>query len=358
LPRSPLGLSGKPAGCGAPGFFLTFLNYGQPVLCWRKERMNMICLRAGTLDGVARLQLENGSGSLLDRTLPGEDVVVLTHAPGDPDILFAGTYGRGLFRTRDGGKNWKKLPLEMEYIRSIAFDPETGRKIYVGSEPAYLHCSEDGGESWMDLGIRKLPESAEWSLPYSPRSGALRSLAMGPGGLIYGAVEQGGVLISKDGGARWTITHDGVHPDVHWLSRHPFDASILCAATGGGVFQTKDGGQTWKQLFDDYTRAVLMLPRNPEIIFAGPAEEVGERGRIVMSDNGGKEWKVASQGLDLPLTDMVEHFVTHELVPDKLFAVLSEGGLIQTSLERMEWRRFEPKIQSVQCIDLAERGKE
>jgi photosystem II stability/assembly factor-like uncharacterized protein len=316
--------------------------------------MLMICLRAGTLDGVVRLQLENGRWSIVDRTLPGEDVVVLTHAPGDPATIYAGTYGRGLFRTRDGGRIWDKLPLEMEYIRAIEFDPETGRKIYVGSEPAYLHCSDDGGESWVDLGIRKLPESEQWSLPYSPRSGALRSLAIAPGGLIYGAVEVGGVLKSEDGGAHWTITHDGVHPDVHWLSTHPEDPSILCAATGDGVFHSRDGGQTWKQFFDDYTRAVLMLPWNPEIIFAGPAEEVGERGRIVMSENGGKDWKVASPGLDLPLMDMVEFFLVHELVPDKLFAVLSEGGLLETSLERIEWRKFDPKIQSVQCIALAE----
>ena len=155
----------------------------------------------------------------------------------------AGSYGRGLFRSLDGGVNWNPVGLDVEYVRTVAFSDCQPGTVYVGIEPAELFRSRDLGVSWECLHIRRLPEAANWSLPYSPRSGALRTVALHPTNprVIYGRVEQGGVIKSIDGGKAWSLDHEHVDKDVHWITMDRSRPDVLLAATGDGLFLRKDG---------------------------------------------------------------------------------------------------------------------
>ncbi|HHX64990.1 MAG TPA: hypothetical protein GX702_08905, partial [Chloroflexi bacterium] len=243
----------------------------------------------------------------------------------------------------------------IEYVRSIAFAPHDPLTVYVGTEPANLYMSTDGGKTWTDLSIRRLPESDQWSLPYSPRAGAVRALALHPAqpDLIYGALEVGGLLKSTDRGENWTITHDGVHIDVHGLAVHPEDPNLLYAATAGGVYRSVDGASSWQHLTEGYTRAVALLPQNPQHLFAGPARRVGHEGRILGSTDGGATWTLAATGLDLPMEDMVESFVISPHLPDEILAVRSGGSVVISPLDGIRWRPLDPHIDSVHSLDIA-----
>jgi hypothetical protein len=50
-----------------------------------------------------------------------EDIVVLAHDPQDANRMLAGSYGRGLFRSLDGGVNWSRVELDVEYVRTVVF---------------------------------------------------------------------------------------------------------------------------------------------------------------------------------------------------------------------------------------------
>jgi photosystem II stability/assembly factor-like uncharacterized protein len=318
----------------------------------------MFRMRLGTRDGVVTLRYENGRWHTEKRGLNDRDVWVVAHQPGRSEVVYAGTYGDGLFRTTDGGINWEQIGEEVgiEYVRAIAFAADDPNTIYVGTEPANVLRSTDGGNTWSDLGIRDLPEAEGWSLPYSPRGGAVRTLVTHPAepSLLYGGVEQGGVLKSTDGGATWTITYNGVHPDVHTLAVHPDDPQVLFAATGGGVYRTRDGGRTWERLIDGYTRAVTIHPLLPELVFAGPARRVGHEGRILASEDGGDTWVLAARGLEIPMLGMVESFVVHPDFPNDIFAILSDGQLLRSRADHIHWRPLEPRVAAVRDLDIAE----
>ena len=132
------------------------------------------------------------------KVLADEDIVAIAHDPQDSKVMLAGSYGRGLFRSTDGGANWSHVELDVAFVRTIAFSDYEVGTVYVGIEPAELFRSSDSGRTWECLHIRRLPEAATWSLPYSPRSGALRTIALHPSNpqIIYGGVEQGGVVKS------------------------------------------------------------------------------------------------------------------------------------------------------------------
>jgi photosystem II stability/assembly factor-like uncharacterized protein len=299
----------------------------------------MVEMRLGTQNGVMVLRQLGDDWQLKPCGLEGHDIWSLAHRPGAPDTVYAGSYGRGLFRSSSCGASWERVGKDagLDHVRAIAFAAYDPRIIYVGTEPANVFCSMDGGETWRNLEVRALPEAKSWSLPYSPRAGAVRAFALHPAEprLIYGGIEQGGVLKSSDGGESWTLAKDGVHADVHSLSLHPDDPKRLFAATGGGVYCSGDGGESWRRVLGGYTRAVLVHPTRPELVLAGPAERVGQGGQILLSSDGGGSWKPAAGGLEAPMADMVEAFAAQG---ERVFALRSNGQILESSLGRPRWR--------------------
>jgi hypothetical protein len=91
------------------------------------------------------------------------------------------------------------------------------------------------------------------------------------------------------------------------------------------------------------------------ISFAGPAHEVGEHGRIIRSSNRGEDWELASDGLTLPMDDMVECFAIDPREADSIFAICSEGRLLRSAIRQVEWEIVRADV-NVQCLDFADHG--
>src|ERR687897_2736493 len=162
----------------------------------------------GTTDGVYRL-----SGDAVEPLgLAGQRISAL-HAWQDgteTTAILAGSYGDGLFRSVTGGAQWTKVDqgLTAPAFRTIGPDPLDPAAILCGTEPARIFRSHDGGLRWHELaGIRALPGSEAWYLPYSPRAGAVRNIYAPPGGRrLLASVEVGGLLDSPDAGETWTCS--------------------------------------------------------------------------------------------------------------------------------------------------------
>lgn len=310
----------------------------------------------GTKDGIVVLRWEHTGWHRANTSLDGQDARAVAHPPGDPETLYAGVYGDNLYRSTDAGQSWHTIGDEetMQYVRAITGAPGSAETLYVGTEPANIYQSTDGGDTWHMLGIRDLPGSEDWFLPYSPRAGAVRTLAVHSAtpDLIYAGIEQGGVLKSVDAGSTWAITHDDVHPDVHSLAVHPDDPDTVFAATGGGVYRTFDGAKTWDRLIDDYTRGVAIHPIIPQVLFAGPARRVGHEGRILASEDGGDTWMLAAGGLEIPMLDMIESLTMHPDFPNDVFAITSQGQLLRSRIDHIRWRPVLDELPFVHTMDI------
>lgn len=299
----------------------------------------------GTDDGVLALRRIPGNWEEVSVGLNSHRVWALAHHPGRPQEVFAGSYGRGLFYSADAGHLWhpRNDGLTYTHIRSILFDPTDPSRIFVGTEPAAIFRSVDGGQTWEDLkSIQQLPGHERWFLPYSPRAGAVRTLAAVPGlpGSFYAGIEQGGVVFSYDYGDTWQMLDGGVNADVHDVLADADGGVTVFAATGGGVYRSFDGGKTWEQVIADYTRAVAQQPGNAAIVYAAPALRVGHQGRIERSNDEGSTWQPWWCGLQVPLAGMVEHLVARPGSLDDLgglFAVLSEGEIHHCELDHPDW---------------------
>ena len=94
-----------------------------------------------------------------------------------------------------------------------------------------------------------------------------------------------------------------------------------------------------------------MPPASPGSVLAGPAPEVGARGRIEVSTDGGDSWQPAGEGIDVPMPDMVELFVP---APDgTVYAVCSGGRLLRSEPDSWRWRSALPDGQSENVVSVS-----
>jgi photosystem II stability/assembly factor-like uncharacterized protein len=301
----------------------------------------------GTSSGVLRLH---------DRALErlGLDGCSVTALHVADDVLLAGTYGDGLFRSVDGGRSWEHIDGASTF-RFVTAE-------LAGTEPARLYRSPDGGRSWQELeGITQIPGHEQWYLPYSPRAGAARN-ALVSGDRLLVAVEVAGLLRSDDGGRTWICEPIAGDEDVHHLAGHPDDRDLVFASLGsaslkqrggqhGGIARSRDGGRTWDKVETDYTRAAIVPPARPDLVLAGPALRVGREGRIVVSADGGDTWEPAGHGTDMPMPDMVELFVA---APDgTVWAICSGGRLLHAAPGQWAWSSALPPDAAVTVKSVA-----
>jgi photosystem II stability/assembly factor-like uncharacterized protein len=102
-------------------------------------------LFAGACSGVYR-SLDGGNTWLsLERALGGQiRTYVVTRAPGRPDSVYAGT-SNGLMVTRDSGVNWRRL--SNLAARSLAFDPEDSKRIFVATDSGVLRIEDSSSQT-------------------------------------------------------------------------------------------------------------------------------------------------------------------------------------------------------------------
>lgn len=136
-----------------------------------------------------------------------EDVHGIQVAADDEDLLFAMT-GDGLYRSPDGGKNWKKLGRGLGgwYLVPLAFaggDPNFPCAGAGNAPPpwqdrsaeAAIYLSRDGGKTWT---------GAEGPFPLRGMLSAILPDAEDPSRL-FAATTDGTLLVSRDGAAHWHI---------------------------------------------------------------------------------------------------------------------------------------------------------
>jgi photosystem II stability/assembly factor-like uncharacterized protein len=293
------------------------------------------------------------------RGITGQHVTSVAAGDG---VILAGTKD-GVYRSDDDGKTWNEASdgLTVRHVRWLAYHPDRSGRVFAGTEPASIFISHDNGDTWRArLEVAELRQRFRWSLPYSPEAGCVRGFAL-QGSRLYAAVEVGGVLVSHDKGETWQLAEgsDGkpdfagppepfVYPDVHSLEVHPSSPDLVYAPTGGGFYRSKDGGKTWRLFYDCYCRAVWVDPQDSEHLVLGPADGVDRNGRIEESRDGGETWSPASNGLDVPWRrGMVERFYAAD---QELFAVLSTGQLLSSSLSDLAWSRILPDVRQVNAI--------
>ena len=152
-------------------------------------------------------------------------------------------------------------------VRSLALDPSNPNRVYLGAAGGSLYRSDEGGTRWQRL-----------SPGFPRRDQNLDEMVVTPlGNLLIGFWDVhgrgGGVALSRDGGATFSISLDG--ESVRALSLAPSDPAIAVAGARSGAFASSDGGSHWRRISPiDHSElrnieSIAIDPRDPRIIYVG-----------------------------------------------------------------------------------------
>ncbi len=198
--------------------------------------------------------------------------------PNNPNVIYQGSAGGGVWRSIDGGKTWTPLSDQQASLgtgkpTALTLDPNNPNVIYVGtSQESELGVnqiqnlskgilkSSDGGASWIVLGSGfPAGNSGNATNFYGDDVNSIIVEPANSSTLYLGA--KSGLYRSTDGGRNWTRgTGPGTSGNVRSLSLDPTSPTgnrILYAGISGlGVVQSQDGGLTWTSILTTATPAV------------------------------------------------------------------------------------------------------
>ena len=229
----------------------------------------------------------------------GGSIVVMAMDPTNTNILYAGSWGSGMYKSLDGGVHWFLINygLDYLYINSLVMDPTNPSILYAGTYEGGVYKTTNGGITWMHTG----PGLSALPIVYS--------LAIDPvyPNIVYAGTRNqqpgppwgGGVYKSTDGGASWIKSNHGLNEDwVYDIKVHPNAHNVVYVATHSkGVYKSTNGGVDWvsdnKGITDLSTRSIVIDPITPSIVYVG----TWHYGGVFKSIDSGHTWKAASSGL-------------------------------------------------------------
>jgi photosystem II stability/assembly factor-like uncharacterized protein len=250
----------------------------------------------------------------------GGRVLAVAGVPGQNDTYYFGAVAGGMWKTTDGGLNWKplwdKFPEASPSVGAIAVAPSDPNVIYVGTGEACIR-----------------------------------------GNIVMG----NGVYKSTDAGKTWKFV--GLR-DTYAIGRmiiHPNDANTVYVAALGhpfgpnttrGIFRSRDGGKTWQRILyvDDKTGGIDIQfdLSNPNIVFAGMWQTVrkpwtmesgGPRSGLYRSGDGGDTWTRLT-GNGLPEGTLGRIGVATTSNPNRVYALIEaeKGGLFRSDDGGEKWQ--------------------
>src|SRR5215204_7296182 len=345
----------------------------------------------------------------------GRHIIRIVVHPKDANTVWAAVLGhafgpnemRGIYKTTDGGKTWRRTLFvnNQAGTSDLVMEPGNPSVLYAGTwrmirtpysmesggAGSGLWKSVDGGETWTNISVKKGLPKGVWGIV------GVAVAASNPD-KVYTLIENsnGGLFMSADAGETWTLTssdnnirqrawyytkvfvdpknenrvycpnvnfmrsNDGgrtfqsintPHGDHHDLWIDPEDANRMIVADDGGAQVSFDAGNNWSTYLNQPTAQVYRVSTDNAFPYRVLAPQ---------QDNGAFRIKSRTYGTAITATDM-ENAAGSEsgyIVADPLNPDITYGGNYMGLLQRLDHRTGESRAINVWPIDNMGAGAE
>jgi len=203
------------------------------------------------------------------RSDPNNVINTLTVDPFYTARIYAGTSGKGLFRSDDGGYSWHSVNYFNDQVVKILINKTNSNIIYVATAGQGIYKTADGGGTWQMMFNNEQQNKYANLLAY-------RDLILDPtkdDGLLYAS--QYGLLRTEDGGASWTDIKLLTPPSttyIYSIAINPANDQEIYYGIATALYRTEDGGANWITRNLPSSRAARFLlidPENPHSLYLG-----------------------------------------------------------------------------------------
>ena len=268
---------------------------------------------------------------------------ILLH-PADPNVAYAAAMGRmwgenaerGVFKTTDGGRTWKKILYvdERTGCAELVMDPSNPNKMFAGmweyrrwpwlfksgGPGSGLYVTYDGGETWKRLG-------PDQGLPKGDLGRMGLAICRSNPDIVYALLEarRNALYRSDDGGRSWKMVNDSrsvnsrpfyfadIRVDPQSENRiYSLQVDLMLSTDGGKSFNSITPGN---RVHSDH-HALWIHPQNGNVMIDG------NDGGIAFSNDRGKTWRFVD---NLPLGQYYHINVDME-IPYNVYGGMQDNG--------------------------------
>jgi len=271
------------------------------------------------------IKLENYFGDLSARQI-GPAVMSgrisdMENHPTDPMIIYAGSAGGGVWKSNNAGTTF--YPIFDDHTQSIGaveIDPnDPDNTIYVGTGEPWprnsvsvgdgLYKSTDGGNNWKKIGLENSERIA--NIIVNPNNS--NEIFVAVLGALWSDSNERGVFKSSDGGETWEnilylnestgcadLAMDPSDPNTLYASMWEFRRTGWSFNSGGdnsALYKSTDGGKKWDKIHNGFPEgklgrlAIGVAQSNPKTLYTVIESEKNEDKGLYKSVDGGENWK-------------------------------------------------------------------
>jgi len=314
-------------------------------------------LYAGT-DGRGVFRSDDRGASWYPLGLEGCTVYDVQANPSDPTMLAAACEfrQRGLFLSYDDGRTWEGCPLNQRIAPCIqvGFDPLDPERLYAGFMSDSLYYSEDRGRTWNVFPYSFAKDVGGFVLDFAPSRIYVDPrdsdrILVGTGLELRYIEPGGGFYLSTDRGRSWReILVTGYPGILYALEFSPGSAgAILASFNGIGVCRSLDGGVSWTVANPATLPMDLHYDREEHLWAVG----TGASGWGAYESRDGATWEYRSAGL---LGS--DYWKTLAVVDGEVFCGEWGTGIFAWSPSSATWSERNNRLWNTSVHDAVQRG--
>ncbi len=312
----------------------------------------------------------------------GNRITSVAGVPGDRFTYYAGAASGGLWKTEDGGVNWRPVfdDQPVHSVGEVEVSPSDPNIVWAGTGEPFIRSnvsigngvwkSTDAGDSWTHMGLEGTGRISR-IIVHPTNPDIVYVAAIGHG---YAPQPERGIYRTMDGGATWEhVLFVDEETGASDLVMDPNNPRILFAGSwqiairtwtrtsggpGSAIHVSRDGGTTWTRLSGsglptreigkialcmsraDSRRVYALIETGDGVPWEGGDTDGGELWR---SDDGGHNWALVSYDRDL--AGRTAYYTRCEANPDDAdeayflaaaYSTTLDGGVTSSAAAFME----------------------
>lgn len=250
--------------------------------------------------------------------------IAVSGVKGRPKEGYFGAVGGGLWKTTDGGENWRPVTdgqITSASVGAVAVSESNPDLVFIGTGESCIrgnimpgdgvYKSTDAGKTWAHVGFRDAQNISRVRIhPTNPDIVFVAAFGH------YGAPnEERGLYKSVDGGRTWQrklfrdnktaavdLSIDRRNPNVMFAAlweAYRVEYQMSSGGAGSGLFKSTDGGETWTEITRNPGLPAGVIGRIGVSVSGADSNRVyalveNENGGLFSSDDAGATWKLVN----------------------------------------------------------------